>query len=232
MSNYYRRARLYPTILTAIPMLWCYSLYIHPLLSPHLEGIWDYLPILGDTVIFGAFIWLMVQINRFLSKKIFQQIFYQDELYMPTTNYLMPDSTHFDIKSKMDYYNSVKSHFDIDLLNDFEQIDNERERRKRIMNVSALIREKLRGNKMLYRHNVEYGFFRNLVGGAVPAFIFSLTLVALNYSDTTIRYGSMFLSIVYLIIILCSKILITHYGNDYAKIFYYEFNALNNGKES
>ena len=46
-----------------------------------------------------------------------------------------------------------------------------------IARVVGQIREMMRDNKMILQHNIEYGFFRNLLGGCVVASIISVALL-------------------------------------------------------
>ena len=79
--------------------------------------------------------------------------------------------------------------------------------------------------KSLLQHNIEYGFFRNLIGGSFLAFIASLIIVAFaqfNEDISTRNLGSI-LCCIYFLPILISKLIINKYGKYYAKILYEQF---------
>lgn len=75
MDKYYTVARLFPTLITAVPLILIYWFFVRPLILPLLSDLW-YLIFIGDATIFMAFTFLLVQFNRNLSKNIFQNFFF------------------------------------------------------------------------------------------------------------------------------------------------------------
>jgi hypothetical protein len=92
----------------------------------------------------------------------------------------------------------------------------------------AQVRIALRGNSMLLQHNIEYGFWRNLIGGAVLAVLFSLAIFIYGISSgfTDLITISILLLGIYLLPIGISKAIIRKYGNYYSKILYEQFLGL------
>ncbi|HRN46115.1 MAG TPA: hypothetical protein PLH20_15310, partial [Flavobacterium sp.] len=87
------------------------------------------------------------------------------------------------------------------------------------------IRNVLRDNSLLLQHNIEYGFFRNLIGGSFLAFLISIVILISSYcsGDIPTRNLGLILTIIYFLPIILSKFIIDRYGKYYAKILYEQF---------
>ncbi len=226
MANvYYLKARLFPTILTAIPILILYNKFVASLYHDKLESIYTALPTITDVIFSGAIIFLFVQINRFLSKEIFQRLYFKDEINMPTTTYLLKSNNQLETSIKKKIEEKIKSKFEICLLLTDEEALDEQRARKLIVTTVSQIRNVLRDNSLLLQHNIEYGFFRNLIGGSFLAFLISLIIVisSNNAMNIQTRNLGLILSLIYLTPILLSKFIINRYGKYYAKILYEQF---------
>ena len=225
VSAYYIRGRLFPTILTIIPLLFFVNVIVVGLYYDNLKEILNVLPIITNLGLSAALIFLMVQINRLAAKEVFQRFYFQDETYMPTTDHLLWSDNYFDIKIKEMIRLKIQTKFGITLMSEIEEAGNELKSRNQIATAVSQIRNSLRDNKILMQHNIEYGFFRNLLGGCVFALIFSIIilgfgLIKQDYSSVLI--GSI-LIIFYLIPILFSRLLIKRFGYYYSKILYEQF---------
>jgi hypothetical protein len=176
MNKYYLQARLAPTVLTSIPLVVCYFYTVAPFVHEYFDSA-PALPTISDISLPFAIVLLLVQLNRLLSKEIFQKFYFKDEINMPSTNYLLHNDSTFtnDIKAKIKQ--KIFKDFDISLYSHDREISEELGARKQICFAVSQIRVVLKNNIMLFRHNVEYGFFRNLLGGCILAVIFSLTLI-------------------------------------------------------
>ena len=144
---------------------------------------------------------------------------------MPTTDYLLKSNNQLETSIKEKIEEKIKNNFDINLLSITEEIADETRARKLIVTIVSQIRNKLRDNLLLLQHNIEYGFFRNLIGGSFLAFIVSLIIVAFaqfNEDISTRNLGSI-LCCIYFLPILISKLIINKYGKYYAKILYEQF---------
>ncbi|MGO4820774.1 MULTISPECIES: hypothetical protein [unclassified Flavobacterium] len=225
VKNYYFKARLFPTVLTAIPAILLYNKFVANLYHDKLENIYSGLPTITDVIFSGAIIFLLVQINRFLSKEIFQRLYFKDEINMPTTNFLLKSNSELEISIKEKIEAKIKNRFDINLLSTTEETLDEQRARKLISTTVSQIRNLLRENTLLLQHNIEYGFFRNLIGGSFLALIISLIIVVSSYytADIVTRNLGLILASIYFLPILLSKFIINIYGKYYAKILYEQF---------
>lgn len=225
INSYYLKARLFPTVLTSIPAIILYNKFVATLYHGKLENIYSALPIVTDIILSSAIVFLLVQINRFISKEIFQRLYFTDEINMPTTNLLLKSNSELETSVKQKIDDKIKSKFDVILLTSDEESADEPRARKLIATTVSQIRNILRENSLLLQHNIEYGFFRNLIGGSFLAFMFSLIIVLSSHciSDFTTRNLGFILTIIYFIPILFSKLIINRYGKYYAKILFEQF---------
>lgn len=224
-NKYYIRARLYPTILTCIPVLFLFIKIVAPLYSNLLSPVFSVLPAVTSAAFSAAIIFLLVQLNRVTAKEIFQRLYFKDEMNMPTTNHLLWGNDFFEKEIKQKIRRRIKDKFSVSLLSEQEENSDETKARKLIVTAVSQIRNSLRDNKLLLQHNIEYGFFRNLVGGSVIALLFSIVLLvfAIIEKQTEVTMLSVVFMIVYLLPILFSKFFINKYGNYYSKILYEQF---------
>ncbi len=226
--SYFVRARLFPALLTSIPML----IFVNKIIAAEypiaLKNLYDVLPLIAHLGLSTAIIFLLVQINRFAAKEIFQRLYFKEELYMPTTNYLLMSNNFFPLAIKNRLRDKITTKFQIDLLDADKEGQDETTARQTIVVATSQIRTALRANEMLLQHNIEYGFVRNLIGGSLIAVVFSTAILLYGYfhnleGQKTIAVICL---IIYLIPVVSSWAIINKYGRYYAKILYEEFLTL------
>lgn len=227
MNSYYIRARFFPALLTSLPILVLLNVFLLNSTS-RLFFLSNSLQILINTGISGALIFLLVQINRLVSKEIFQRWFFQNELNMPTVDYILVSNSFFESSIKKVIRDKINDKYKIQLLSAEEEQADEFKARQLIVSITAQMRNDLRENKMLLQHNIEYGFIRNLIGGSFVAFVFSIFLLVYGAanSDAPLQLTGIIMCLVYLFPLLMSKSLIRKYGHYYAKIFFDQFLSL------
>lgn len=114
MNKYYITARLIPAVLTSIPACTAYYYFLAPLISSSTSHIYWLHPAENIGLMTGI-VFLVMQINRYISKELFEKIYFKDELEMPTTNYLMEINTYYTLEIKRAIRNKIKKDFEIDL---------------------------------------------------------------------------------------------------------------------
>lgn len=222
---YYWRARLLPTVLTAIPMFLFYWFYIKPKIPFDIFEI-VYLNFFGHMSVNAALVFVLIQINRFVAKEVFQKFYFKDYLKMPTTELLLFSSSTITKEMKESVREKIKKDFNINLYTEEKEKNYPSEARKQISLAVSQIRILLRGNKALYQHNIEYGFVRNLLGGCLIALVVSVIglFLALFYGDRVdIPQYFLIFAIVYSVPIIFSRLLVKKYGMYYANILYSEY---------
>lgn len=225
VSSYYARGRLFPTILTIVPLLIFVNVIVSILYSDNLKEIFKVLPIITNLGLSAALLFLMVQINRLISKEIFQRFYFQDEINMPTTNHLLWSDKFFDNSVKEIIRSKIQTKFGINLMSEIEEIAEELKSRKQITTAVSQIRNSLRDSKLLLQHNIEYGFFRNLLGGCIIAVLFSIIILIYGVAkpEYSLKITGIILTIIYCIPILFSRPIIKRFGYYYSKILYEQF---------
>ena len=220
MDKYYIKARLYPSIICAIPLLSTYFFGFSEQAKSFIDFLQDF-TWAGDVTISVALIFLMIQLNRFVAKEIFQRVFFKDEVRMPTTNYLLHSDSFLPKAIKNKIRQKIHKEFNIQLADENSENENELEARKVIITAVSQIRNVTRKNALLLQHNIEYGFMRNLIGGSFLAIIISIFNVyfftKIQNNDFAVQLNIV-LFIIYLIPILLSKIIVKRYGHYYAKV--------------
>lgn len=176
--------------------------------------------ILGHVSSSIVFTYLFMQICRFVSKKFYQDKFFKDELQMPTTNYLMWSNDKYSRGYKQQVHEKIKTDFGIVLSTQKEEANNELDARKRIVEAVGHIRNRVKDGYLLLQHNIEYGFMRNFIGGSTVALIlclFNILFFCAYEKNSTALVLSISLFVLYSIPVLFSKMIISYYGNNYAK---------------
>lgn len=222
-NEYNIRARFFPTIICSVPLL----IFQFFFLNDELREFFNFLGQvrwLGNITISIVVFYLLSQINRFFGKDIFEKLYFSDELQMPTTTYLLYSDEKYSNEYKKKISEKIKSDFDFVLLSaESEKLD-ELEAKKRIVEAVGLIREKVGSGKLLLQHNIEYGFIRNLIGGAVIAFPISVLNSILFYSGSWISFlVAIGFSLFFGLLILFSKKLIFRKGELYARRLFSEY---------
>lgn len=171
-------------------------------------------------------LYFLSEIGRIISKNIFQRFFFKEEIYMPTTNYLMFSDQTYSRNHKIDIRKKVLSDFVVSLPTSDEENSDELDSRKRIVETMARIRKKLEKNKFLLQHNIEYGAMRNAIGGSVIGILVSIFNIIFFSKDISIDLAvniSIATLLIYSLLVLFSKVIIEFYGNNYAKILFREY---------
>lgn len=225
MNQYFIRARLFPTILTSIPIIIFINYVLNKEIYPSLDQIYTILPTLTGFGISAAIIFLSIQINRIVSKELFQKIYFKEEIEMPTTKMLLWKDSKLDKNTKSKIRQKINKDFQMKLKNEIEEISDLEESKKQIVFAVSQIRNLLRGNAFLFQHNLEYGFIRNLIGGSSMASLISaiILIYAILTKDNTLEITSIILLTIYILPIFFSKFIINKFGNYYAKTLYEQF---------
>lgn len=224
-NRYFLQAHLLPALLTAIPAL----IFFNTLMSPELKLFFMELPLLlkGTGLTFSvALVFLWVQLNKLSGRIIFQKLIFKGELYMPTTNYLLYKSSYFTPEIKRLIRLRIEALFSLRLYNQKKERKDEINARKQICIAVSQIRELLRNNQMLLRHNIDYGFFKNLLSGCLPAFLLSgIGFLAAEYLPELLPFKGTFaaLTLIYLLPLLFCRSILRHFGHYYSKILYEQF---------
>ena len=227
LNKYIIESRLFPTIICIFPLFIVQYFFLNEKISGFLNYLGG-IEFIGNTTFSLVLLYLMMQINRTIGKTFFEKRYYQDGQFMPTTNFLMISNNEYSKDYKLKVRRKIKTDFDIELADEIDEKNNETRARKKIAEAISLIRYKVGDGRLLLQHNIEYGFTRNLIGGAIPAIFFSLVNIyfALNIHDNFVLIISIIACSFFLILIVFSKNILTQKGRSYAKILFQEYSAM------
>ena len=221
VSEYTLKARVFPTILTSLPLILLSNALLEYEVKDWLNSS-DYAALFGRGSVSLAVVFLLSQVNRFIGAEVIQRVLSGDELNFPTTRMLLPsnplisdalrDALLAKIKTKMGYQIPTS-------------IDTEAEPKVRrlIADCVRVMREKTRGNKLLLQHNIEYGFARNLVGGCLVAvFVSGLNMWLYDYqllSEIGYKISTAYCA-VSAVLLMLSPWVLERYGVKYARLLF------------
>jgi len=226
LDAYSIKARFFPVLVTAVlPAMIFNYFYVSEEFARFVGYILGAKFLSNVSLSFICLIYLS-EISRMIAKGIFESHFFNNELSMPTTTFMLfKDKTYSD-DLKIMFRNTVKSDFGLDLAsNEQEEVDEQNAKRK-IVESMALIRKKLHKNTFLQQHNIEYGAMRNAIGGSVIGFFICLWNIyffhAVVHNELAINI-SLFLVCIYTLLLVFSKFILNFYGVSYAKVLFREY---------
>lgn len=220
-------ARLFPAILSSVP----FFVLHYFLLSPLLGQFWGELLALkfvSDFTFIMALLFLMMQINRIISKSMFEDRMYKNGLNLPTTNFLLRSDNHFSSQYISKVYKRIKSDFGIKIPSSYSAGKDEATSRRIISEAVDHIRKVVGKGTLLGQHNLEYGFIRNFCGGNILALFVSILnsiIFEWIYPDQKAFIISLVCSFIYLALNLTSKWMVNVVGKSYAKVLIQEYMA-------
>lgn len=236
MNDYTKKARVYPAIIALYVPMFLTVLYLSRQIKIIQE--WNVLCTIGSSLIssaivsaaFGYFCW---QICRSISKSMFQYpMFREDETYMPTTNYLLWANKTYHEEEKSIIHQKIYDHYRIKLCSKRREAADEFSARKLIAGAVRQMREDTRDDPILLGYNVDFGFWRNLMGGCVIGELMIIVICGFSYVAPSIPEG-------WLVFGLCTEALaffvglyfLKQAGRSYARQLISAFLSLRGGDE-
>lgn len=224
--NYYLTARVFPAIIASIPAI----LFYYFTIGTRINELFSFIgsaTLVANVTVSVVIVFLVIQLNRFIAKELFEKKYFNDGQEIPTTRYLLHSDDFLSKQIKKTIHEKILQDFQITILSPKKEKKDLSEAKKVIIMAVARIREKLRKNKMVLRHNMEYGFMRNIIGGSVIAILLSLINIGVFkfvLPNQFAFYASIITLFVFLIPILSSKTILTRFGHYYAKVLLEQYN--------
>lgn len=226
LDSYSFKGRIIPALLSIIlPVTIFNHFYIGEELSKFINDVFA-IKFISNLTISVVALYFLSEVGRFLGKNIFERIYFKEEKHMPTTQFLLFSDSQYSKSHKNKIRKKIKQDFNVSLPSESEENKNMEDARTRIIEVMSLIRNKLHNNNFLFKHNVEYGAARNIMGGSIVGCLISLFNIIFFYKIYPIKLAviiSMLTLLVYLTLIVFSRKIIDFYGKSYAKILYREY---------
>ncbi|MCF7864947.1 MAG: hypothetical protein K9M11_00375 [Candidatus Pacebacteria bacterium] len=224
-NKYNLVARVYPAVLCSLPILVLNYFLLESYLGNFFTTVEGY-KLAGGVTLSVVLVYFFAHVGRFVGKEVFEKIHFRDEVDMPTTRVFMHSDKTYTSEQKAILYSKVSSEFGITLCTIQEEIDNEERARRLIVDCALLIRGRVKDGRLLLQHNIEYGFARNLLGGAtVAVFISVVNLLLFGYfvPEPVAYYLSLTLAFMYMLVMMVGRRVIDRYGYRYAKILIQEY---------
>lgn len=171
------------------------------------------------------FIYPIMRTSRFVGKTL-EEWFFGDELHFPTTELLLRKDATMSVAAK-DAITQQLASAGYSLATASEEETDEPDARKRIVEAMSFIRRKVGKGIHAHDYNIGYGFWRNLVGGAVLALILCIAeLASLFFDQNLLPFDQVIgLTIFYVMLLIFSKSLIKRSARRYAKVLLGEFRS-------
>jgi hypothetical protein len=215
-NEYNLKARIFPALITALPLFLIKHYIINQYFSFSLTQI-----LFGDVSILVILVYLFSQINRVISKSLFE-----NKTDFPTDKALLPSSSALSKEYRNNLAQKIQTDFNLTLPDLREENENVEKVKIRIREIVKSIINKIRDGHLLLQHNIEYGFFRNLLGGSVVASIFSLVnilLFSFVFKNQTMVITSVILILVYLLVVIFHKKILKHFSEEYTQVLFREY---------
>ena len=204
LDEYNLKARVFPVVIAAFPLL----LFLQEQFKTEINSLNELLQmkIAGEVTIYIAMLWFLSMLNRELSKYIEKRYFGEPRIF-PTT-YLMLYENQFLSDNMKDLYRKfVDDQFNHTSPTRELEKENKLEAMKQLGEIAQLVLESCRENQLLFKHNIWYGFWRNLTSAILVVFPLVLTIVIYKlYSNEIPVILLAFLFIMFLIIIFHKRI--------------------------
>jgi len=223
-NKYSRTARLYPAIISLIPIL----LLTISLSNNELESLLEQLvsvKIIGNVSMGIVLIYLLAQTNRFIGKEFFERRYFKTQLQMPTTEILLYSTDYISTQFKEKIRKKIERDFSLNLPSKVEEEKNNDDARRRIVDAVALVRGVVGDGKLLLQHNIEYGFVRNLIGSIPIGLSFSIVDIIYfqSHGMSNALKLAVALTLFWFLLLLASKYLMRRYGILYARRLFEEY---------
>ncbi len=223
---YDQKARLIPALSTLPPFILLNYFYLHLLLGDFVFALFGI--VIGEVSLAIVFVYLLMELNRFISKMLVEKRQFNNELLMPTTDFLMYSDPTYSENHKNNIRNKISQEFNVTWPTRRGETADELSARQSISEAVSLVRAKMKGGRLILQHNIHYGLARNLIGGAYIALVVSTVdfIIFMLVSPNQIAVAaSLFFVFLYGSLIVFRKFILSELGKNYAKVLYQEYLA-------
>ncbi len=224
-STYTIYARFFPAIISALPLavLWFFLSDLKEL--SNLVSFVLQFKFLGELSFSLVFLYLYAQIIRTTSKFLEERYFTKAKGF-PTTYLMSYENRVFSESYKDKYRERIASCFNLELLDADKEKEEPEEAKKRLDEVVKHVILKVGDGKLVGKHNIWYGFFRNLIGGSFYSTTFCLLNIGVGYfliNNPILVIPSGVILILNATILFFRKKILIQNGEAYAKQLIAEF---------
>jgi hypothetical protein len=172
-DQYAIKARYAPAVIVSLPLILLTSI-APPESYEQLFRYADQFAFVAEWGVNVVFIILLISIIREIGKSVIAKRLFDNGLKSPTTEMLLWNTRYLSRGMKESLHRKIHSDFEVKLLDEAGEAENEHEARLRIREAVGLVRLKVGKGKHTLQYNIRYGFWRNLAGGLPLAILFSI----------------------------------------------------------
>jgi len=226
-DSYSIPARIFPSLVSALP---AFVLVFFLSADAQLKELGRFLLSLkfyGGITLGIVALYFYSQVIRFASK-LLEEAFFIRASGFPTTYLMTYADTTYSSTYKDKYHTNVKRDFDIALLDETSEANDPDDARKRLAEAAKQVILKVGKGQLVFKHNVWYGFIRNVIGGS----FFSLAFCCVNIligttvmKSTRLVVISLVLLVPYGFVLIVRKRLLRQNAEAYAKQLIAEYIA-------
>ncbi|MGD8781975.1 MAG: hypothetical protein PVH88_23805 [Ignavibacteria bacterium] len=215
-------ARIFPAIISSTPIL---LLLFELSLDENYKNFIAYITNInfyGYVSVSLVFLYFFAQLIRYTSK-FFENIYFHSKDGYPTTYLLLYKNKKLSHKYKSKLREKIKKDFDFILMTESEENINFDEAKKELSDITQQILAKNRNNSFVQKHNVWYGFSRNLLGGIPFTILFSIVnilIAVIYYEDFPFMIINVFSAVISSVILMFNKVILIQNAEKFAiKLF-------------
>lgn len=224
-DTYTLYARLIPAVISATPLfiLWFFvtrDTEWHDLLNFIIS-----LKFLGIISLSAAFLYFYSQFIR-ITSKFFERRYFTTRRGFPTTYFMLYGDRTFSADYKDKFRDRVRRTWGLEPLGEADESVQPIEAQNRLNESFNHIRLKVGAGKLVLKHNIWYGFVRNLIGGAIYSSLFCIANILLGrffFRDAPLVVVSCILLVIYVAILVFHKPILFQSGEAYARQLISEF---------
>lgn len=233
-DSYALHARAFPALISSLPLfiLW-YFISTLGELSELMSYILN-LKFLGGLTLGIVFLYFYAQLIRTASKFLEKRYFLEARGF-PTTYLMLYSDSSFSRNYKDAYRERAAKAFGLALPTEEDEKEDLLETKKRLHEITKHIILQMGNGHLILKHNVWYGFFRNLVGGALFSSLFCLLNIyigAVVVKNPTLWASSIALLVCFVFLLVWRKPILVQHAEAYAKQLIAEFMEKNKGEQS
>jgi hypothetical protein len=218
-------ARFFPALLCAVPVFVLWYFLLREPAWQDLLGFLINLRCIGTLSITVVFLYFYALFVRFAAKQ-FERRYFTDARGFPTTYFMLYGNQSYSADYKKKFRDRVRALWKLSPLDAVGEQEQPSEARARLDECFAQIRLRVGAGKLVFQHNIWYGFARNLVGGSLFAALISAANIAfgcLLFHAPALVIASGILLLAYLLIFAVRRPILVQHGEAYARQLIAEF---------
>jgi hypothetical protein len=229
-DTYSLYARILPAVISATPL---FVLWYFVRRDAEWRGLLNFvlsLRFIGAISLSAVFLYLYSHFLRYTSKW-FERRYFTSQRGFPTTYFMLFHDARYSKDYKIKFRTRVKAICKLDLLDEADEDAQPLEAMNRLNESFNHIRLKVGAGKLVLKHNIWYGFTRNLLGGAVYSSLFCCANILLGrvvLKSDLLVVASAVLLVIYLTLLMFHRALLFQNAEAYARQLISEFLAVGN----